>query len=402
MSSYGLRIVVEKVDLKDTDLTLSREEMTMIEVKEVKSIMDLGLRHGEQIALLEKIQTQLLNEQSPSLKSTATQCGSCGSKLCNNGYGTSKFHSVFTDHIIRVQKQKCTVCGQAVTPSVRSLLGTSVHPDLSKLQCEQGANNTYRKAEKHLEQMSNKRRSVNNHMNIKDITNQVGGLLSEKNKVELNAPEVDSANALIAQVDGGHIKTTQTDKRSIEVMAAKIYRPENVIEITERRSEIQERSCVASAKQDKQASMKKYVYVAALYQGLSADTHVIGLADGAKNCWGIIQSLEKHCKELTCILDWFHLAKKFEPVIKSAPERTSQSLSQIKKHLWHFEVEEAMELLAILKETAPSGYKSKINGIYTYVTRNKDYLTDYNYRAENRLVYTSQVAESTVEHLISD
>jgi len=59
--------------------------------------------------------------------------------------------------------------------------------------------------------------------------------------------------------------------------------------------------------------MKTYLLNAALKQGMKPDTVVTALADGACNCWSVILSLTPHCQQL-CILDWFHIAKKFQNV----------------------------------------------------------------------------------------
>lgn len=403
MSEYALRIVVEKIDLKDNEKILSREEVTNIDIKSPDKIIDLGLRHGPQIDILQMIQDKLLTEQAPFLKPKLDNCSECGSGLVGNGYAKSKFHAVFTDHNIRVQKLKCLNCKKSVVPSIKSLLGTSVHPDLYRLQCEQGANHTYRKAESNLEKMCNKKRDVNNHNRIKNITNSVGKSLAEKNKSIDESFKVKEAKELIVQVDGGHIKTTESDKRNIEVMSAKIYRPESVISITEDRSKINSKSCAASAKYDKQSSIKKYVKTAAEYQGLSSQTRITGLADGAKNCWNIIKSLESSCAKLECILDWFHIAKKYEPAIKSSPKETASLLKQSKTYLWQGDLDKGLEILQQLKSNLePGNIKSKVNGIHSYINRNKEYIADYNSKAKNGMPYTSQVAESTVEHLIND
>ena len=148
--------------------------------------------------------------------------------------------------------------------------------------------------------------------------------------------------------------------------------------------------------------MKKYVNVAAKYQGLTKNTHVTGLADGAKNCWGIIKSLEKDCQQLTCILDWFHISKKFQPIITSSAKSISDCLVKIKNNLWRGKVDEALEQLKDIKAKAGDDFKNKINNVYIYIKGNQPYITDYSSRAKNQLPYTSQVAESTVEHLIND
>ena len=46
-------------------------------------------------------------------------------------------------------------------------------------------------------------------------------------------------------------------------------------------------------------------------QGLDGQTKVVGLADGAKNFWSVLLSLKSHCQSLECILNWFHIGKKF-------------------------------------------------------------------------------------------
>jgi len=42
---------------------------------------------------------------------------------------------------LRIQKHKCNnpACNWQGSPAVTSLFGTNIHPDLARLQCEQGA-----------------------------------------------------------------------------------------------------------------------------------------------------------------------------------------------------------------------------------------------------------------------
>jgi hypothetical protein len=49
------------------------------------SILELGLRHGEQIALLAKIQDRLLTEQSVLIDHEMHGCPHCGNPLKKNG-----------------------------------------------------------------------------------------------------------------------------------------------------------------------------------------------------------------------------------------------------------------------------------------------------------------------------
>ena len=60
---YELRVIVEKVAVSSQEV-VQRETITTYEITAPASILDLGLRHAEQIALLEKMQQVLLEEQA--------------------------------------------------------------------------------------------------------------------------------------------------------------------------------------------------------------------------------------------------------------------------------------------------------------------------------------------------
>lgn len=107
-------------------------------------------------------------------------CPKCGQKLSKMGYAKSKFHAVFSDHKVGIQKHKCRnpECDWQSTPTTTSVFGTSVHPDLAKLQCEQGALYSYREAQSNLEKLTVHRRPVNNHNKIRQLTSTVGEILA--------------------------------------------------------------------------------------------------------------------------------------------------------------------------------------------------------------------------------
>lgn len=129
------------------------------------------------------------------------------SKAEKNGHRTSEFHAIFSDHELRIQKHRCNnpACNWHGSPTVTSLFGTSIHPDLARLQCEQGALYSYREAQSNLEKVNCQPRNINNHTQIKRITGKVGEVLAQQN---LQLPVVEEcaapATELIVQVDGGH------------------------------------------------------------------------------------------------------------------------------------------------------------------------------------------------------
>ena len=74
------------------------------------------------------------------------------------------------------------------------------------------------------------------------------------------------------------------------------------------------KTCVVSALDDHVHTIKTYVIHAAHKQGMSQAPQVTALADGAKNCWSVVAAIHPACATLAYILDWFHIAQKFQNV----------------------------------------------------------------------------------------
>lgn len=180
---YEFRVIVEKVSVSSQKV-VKRDTLKIYDIQKPESILDFGLRHEEQISLLSQVQSAFLAEQSVLIDSGHRECPKCGGKLSKLGFMPSKFHAVFSDHKVLMQKHKCKKpeCNWQGTPTTMTVFGTDTHPDLVKLQCEQGAVHSYRDAEDNLEKLNCQRRSVNNHVQIQRVTNQVGERLSTFNR----------------------------------------------------------------------------------------------------------------------------------------------------------------------------------------------------------------------------
>ena len=400
---YEFRVIVEKVSVSSQKV-VKRDTLKIYDIQKPESILEFGLRHAEQISLLSKIQSALLAEQSILIDSGHTQCPKCGGKLSKLGFMESNFHAVFSDHKVRMQKHKCKnpECNWQGTPTTITVFGTDTHPDLVKLQCEQGAVHSYRDAEAHLEKLNCQRRRVNNHVQIQRVTNQVGERVSQFN---LNPPNPDelpiAASELIVQVDGGHIATQEQDKRSFEALSGIVYRPNCLVVIDEHHRQITDKSCTISAMDDQLATMKLYLYHAAIKQGLTAQTHVTALADGASNCWSVILALEPHCQSLEPILDWFHIGQKFQNVKNALAETLAESLESAKWNLWHGKANESIQRLTMLRDhITDKKQRSKLKGLQEYLENNRNFLVNYDERKQAGKVFTSQVAECHIDSII--
>lgn len=127
-----------------------------------------------------------------------------------------------------------------------------------------------------------------------------------------------------------------------------------------------------------------------------------GLADGASNCWSVLLSLKSHCQNLECILDWFHIGKKFQNVKNALGEAFEKSLDSAKWTLWHGESEAALTKLKLLQDNITDDAKqSKIKVLHDYLKNNLAALINYDERDNSGKAYTSQVAESHIDSLIN-
>ena len=388
-------------------------------VKQAKSISDLGFNHEQQINILKDCQEVLLKIQSTLLKEDITQCSKCGGTLKFAGSTQSNFHSVFTDHKIAVKRQKCCnkKCGWTSVPSISSLFSTNSHPDLSKLQTEMACNHTYREAERIMDAHSYYPRKINNHDRIHKVVAIVGNYISDHQNTEIPA-NITPSKELICQVDGGHLKAKEEGKRSFEALTSVIYSPKNIIypdkntdsdesketknldEKMPSRGTITSKHCAASALDDDLTTIKRQTLVAALKQGMTAETKLTALCDGAANCWNVVESLEDKCQEITKILDWFHIAKRFQNI--SLPKYLTEKLDKVKWCIWHNKSKDGIDRLnEIIDKTRSAKMQARLIDLQGYLENNKNHLVHYADRYKEKKVISSSLAESNVENLIN-
>jgi hypothetical protein len=210
------------------------------------------------------------------------------------------------------------------------------------------------------------------------------------------------AKKLIVHTDGGHVRDREINSRSFEAVVSVVYRPENLVQKDKNHQSILDKTCVASCKDDGLKTSKRFLHYAALKQGLTKETKITAFADGAKNCWSIINVLKPHCSELECVLDWFHIGEKFQNTIGVLPEEYEETLLHIKWCVWHNDANEALSRLKALHNTIDDEkIRDKISRLLTYIESNRKYLVNYENRRANNKSISSQVAESVIGSLIN-
>lgn len=372
------------------------------EIKPPESIMDLGLRHKQQIEILRLIQDSILNCQSKYLMEDISHCPNCDTKLRKNGKNLCSFNAVLTDHKVPVYRQICGKCKWSSVPSIASLFGTQIHPDLIKLQCEEVSRQSYPKAQDTLNRQSATIRKVNSMMTLHNVIEAVSTYIC--NTPDTNQALIPTTCAeLVIQVDGGHLSSKDESSRTFEALTTVVYQPQHVIlNELETRGEITQKHCAASALDDEQVKIKELTLIAAKKEGLSPETNITAICDGARNCWNVIEHLSAHCRSIVSILDWFHIAMKFKNLGHGETAELDEKIDHAKWCLWNGNTTLFYDRIdELMREINSEKMLKKISTLREYIANNESKIVNYSDRQNKGQVFTSNNAECTVESLIN-
>jgi transposase-like protein len=396
------RVIFEVINTETGEI-ISRDELLTLDVERPSTIDDIGLNATAQHQLAQNTADKMIEMQGPLINSYTT-CPRCEHKVIKKGKTSCDVHAMTTDHSIDIQKYRCPKCDWTSSDSIKTMYGTDTHTSLTKLQAELGCNYSYRKVVSILELMSSGHtRPVNNKERIKRVLSEVGAHIGEYHRTEILQEElIETSAELIIHVDGAHVATQEKSKRSFEVMTGTIYKPEDVQFLTQDKNVITKKTCVASAKDDSQETMKQMLLNAAKRAGMTKKTKVTGFSDGAANCKSVIKVLKKHCGEFESILDWFHISMKFQGIAPLLPENLRQELSSAKWKLWHGLPQDCIDKIDMLStKIEDEKLKNRAMRFKNYIENNTEILVNYEERKSKHLPFTSQVAESTVENLVN-
>jgi len=386
------RIIFESFDVENP----KEVTQTVINTGEIKipvDLFDIGFSHAEQMVLIQKTQDALLKEQFTTRTGTIKYCPHCVNiKLVRDGQNKSNYYDIFTDHKITFTRKHCPACNYEVNATMKTIFGSELSVQLAKIQSELGSNYSYRDSELLFELFSQNHREINNHDRIKHTSEAVGKEIRNLHKGENELAAIAPAQEIIINVDGGHINTTEVGKRSFEAMAAVVYKPESLKpNESGTKNRLISKHCATSTCNDNQNEMIANTIVAALKEGLTPNTHITALCDGAKNCWQIIDALKPLAATTTCILDWFHISMKIHNI--ALPSDLKSQLESVKWHLWHGQINDALTKLTTLIWDASEKCQLSLRKLKTYIENNIDKLANYEDRHSKGLVYTSNLAE---------
>lgn len=401
------KIISEIYDEK-TGKLIRRTIINEKPIKNPKTIDDVGYNKKEQIDIIKNTQDEYLSQMSKVIAGSAS-CKYCGGSTMGVSQIKCEFHALFTDHQIKLSRRKCKDCGRADNPTVYSLFGSNIHPDLLEKQSIIGSDHSYSKASSILNFDSGYTRTINNSYTINKTVEKVGKILDTIHKTPTENIDVQEAKRLVIQTDGGYVRDRNPKLKNFEVLITKIYNPINhqlgsINKHGKRISgTIDSKMYVANALKDRGVGIKSMTRIAAQKHGLSKNTEVTCLSDGAKNCWNVLKSLSEDCGTIEYVLDWYHIKQKFDSLYNKMDDPKSEELESIKWKIWHGYSSEAIQRLSALYiNSLEAEYTDKLHDLLKYLTLNKKYLVSYEDRKQAKVPFTSSIIESAVETIIND
>lgn len=241
--------------------------------------MEVGFRHSEQISIIDEIQNKYIPLQCKLLLSESF-CTRCGSKAMKNGSHNVSFHGSLSDHRIKAQGYSCN-CGWYSRPTIHGIFGTNVRPDLIKTQATLGAKMQYKDAQLAITEFNCSNRTVNSHVKIAEATNKVGEILY-KAKITEEIKVTKESKELYINVDGGHIRDKDIEKRSFEAMVSTVFQPED--KISDNKIIVKNKNISASALSDNGNTINNLTIKASLKERMSKNTIITAFCDRAVNC----------------------------------------------------------------------------------------------------------------------
>jgi DNA-directed RNA polymerase subunit M/transcription elongation factor TFIIS len=95
---------------------------------------DYGMGQENQIALIQLVQDNILSAKTRMFINTEGDCPECKTKLIKYGKSKSRYHDVYTDHKVHIQRLRCDSCGYEAPRSIKGIFQTDTSADLKKIQ----------------------------------------------------------------------------------------------------------------------------------------------------------------------------------------------------------------------------------------------------------------------------
>ena len=306
-------------------------EVARIERDADATLAELGLRLEEAKQLTAALQAQIVPAQVMILSECRRLCVACGSVLGSKGHYPVQFRSLFGDVPLRVRRLllcRCQGGSEAKSATILDCGGHAVAPELAYITARYAALAPFGKIAALLSELLPM--SATQHAStVRNRTRRVGETIVQQRK---SADTAKPVGPVVVGLDGGYVRNRHRGEgRHFEVIAGKVTDAGGV----QHRFAFVRNGPVAASDTFKQT-------LAAA--GVGADTPATVLCDGDAGLWRLQRAVLPNA---TVVLDWWHLAVRFEHALQAArglgagtaethlANEAVRGLERAKWRLWH-------------------------------------------------------------------
>jgi hypothetical protein len=387
----------------------SETEVARIERDDLAVDETLGLTLDEGKRLMATAQAGIVRAQVSTMGERFRWCEHCGAKLLSKGYYPASFRSVFGDVSVRIRRLKACRCraGQTEPGSFATMFAAGgVAPELAYVTAKFAALAPFAPVAAIISELLPVGGAANAGT-VRNRTMRVGTKLARLTAEDAPALEPNVVTpAVIVGLDGGYVRSRhRRPERNFEVIAGKVIDPDG----TQHR--------FAFARNGGSATQFAGALVRA---GVREGTPATVLSDGDAGLWHLQRCV---LPDAEIVLDWFHIAMRFDHVLKSAAglgagtanahlgELSRRDIERAKWRLWHGRWQGCLVKLAgvrhwtetrtIRDAEGAETLRRHLKDLIVYLESNQAALVNYGARRRRGEPISTAFVESAVNEIVS-
>lgn len=382
-------------------------EIASVEREDLVAPATVGLSIAEGKLILENLQKQMVTAQVQHHNTSLKSCFRCGTAFRTKGYYSSTLRSVYGHVPMRVRRIRGCSCTGTQHHSYSTIFTDRypITPELRHLTAKLAALLPFGKVTDFLSELLPLSAKVT-ASTVRNRTLKVGKRL-EKSADELAAPSHQPCPETVVGLDGAYLRSRHPrPERNFEVIVGK------VMDQTGRTTRL---AAVREGGPETIEATRR----ALRQHGVEETTTVTMLTDGDTG----LRAIQRHvAPQAEHVLDWFHIARRFENLKQVAKGITGLTEGRIRRHaldqldrvkwrFWHGQVERGLMGLVHLRQWAqakcfahmPTMEKlgKALFDTIRYLETNADSLPNYGQRHREKRRISTGFAESAVNEIVS-
>jgi hypothetical protein len=381
-------------------------EVTRIERDEDANLAELGLRLEEAKQVTAALQAQMVPAQVAHLGERRRSCMSCGGVLTSKGHYPVRFRSLFGDVPLRVRRLLICPCqggDGAKSFAILDFGGNAVAPELAYITARYAALVPFGKVAALLSELL-PMSGTQHASTVRNRMMRVGETVVQQHSADTAQP----TDPVMVGLDGGYVRNRHGGEgRHFEVIAGKVIDAEGA----QHRFAFVRNAPVAASD-----AFQQVLAVA----GVDAETPATVLCDGDAGLWRLQRAV---LPDATVVLDWWHLAVRFEHALQAArglgagtadthlADEVVRGLERAKWRLWHGRWPGCRRKLAglcrwtqrqNLRDVAGiGGLQRHVSDLLGYLERNQDALVHYAARRRRDEPISTAFVESAINEIVA-